>query len=841
MSERPPWYTYLPLLVFPFILFAPTILSGRALFWGTPLTQFIPWWTWAWEAIMHGVFPLWNNMLGMGAPLIANYQSALFYPPTWLYFVVYTVGGISAMAWFQAVMVVLHISWAAFGMALLIKQLKLGILAQIVGGMAFGLSGYLVARAGFLSINAAAAWLPWIILGVTKLIEELSRRSWLENSGTKPKVKRRFRLLSAFLLLVACLTMQLLAGHAQITWYTMVLASIWVLYLLKSHPWKAIQDGSAQIGEPVIPEWVQTTSIPSKQSRNSLRKFAFHPMTLGLVLFGAAILFAVGLAAIQLFPTAEYLLQSQRSAAVDYEFAMSYSFWPWRILSLIAPDLFGNPSSGDYWGFANYWEDAIYIGLIPFVLAITALLTRGKRVRDKSMVGPQFVLFLFILILVSFILALGRNTPIFPWLYRNVPTFDMFQAPTRISFLAVFCLSILAAIGADSWFRPGDKRLYWIRLGIMAAAAITIGAGIALLVSQSLPLEIRPSLIRGTAMLGIWGIGIGVLTLKAPRNSNSETVGRGWGWWQWAVVIWLGLDLVVAGWGLNPGVDLSVYRESSQTAVEIKSILNGGRLYLSAEDEELLKFERFLRFDTFQPFQGGGGWQDLHAVQLPNVTILDAIPSANNFDPLIPGRYSDWMEKLSTVSLDTQQQMLNLMGVTVVESIDLNQPYGVRFDQITSYPRLRWAACGIFVENGIEALELISSNQVNFEDEVIIEPLDESTADICMDQLTPVIQTKTSIANRTDLKLETSNPGYLIIGDVWYPGWRAFVDSIPVPILRANYLFRAIVIPSGEHEVSIIYQPRWFYFGAALSVLALFGLIFLGFYWLGIKRLAEKY
>jgi len=148
------------------------ILSGRAIFWGTPLTQFIPWWTWAWETIAQGVLPVWNEMLGMGAPLIANYQSALFYPPTWLYFLLYSIGGISTMAWFQAVIVVLHLSWASFGMALLIRQLRLGILAQVIGGMAFGMSGYLVSRAGFLSINAAVAWLPWIILGVTRLIEE---------------------------------------------------------------------------------------------------------------------------------------------------------------------------------------------------------------------------------------------------------------------------------------------------------------------------------------------------------------------------------------------------------------------------------------------------------------------------------------------------------------------------------------------------------------------------------------------------------------------------------------------------------------------------------------------
>jgi hypothetical protein len=171
-------------------------------------------------------------MLGMGAPLIANYQTALFYPPTWVYFLLYSLGGVSYMAWGQAVMVVLHLSWAAMGMALLVRQLGLGKLAQIIGGLAFGLSGYLVSRAGFLSINAAVAWMPWILLGVTKLVEAVG--GTLQSSAhlrESKQPRKLFEVFSAFLLLELSLTMQLLAGHAQTVWYTLVLASVWVVYL----------------------------------------------------------------------------------------------------------------------------------------------------------------------------------------------------------------------------------------------------------------------------------------------------------------------------------------------------------------------------------------------------------------------------------------------------------------------------------------------------------------------------------------------------------------------------------------------------------------------------------
>ena len=68
----------------PLLLFGPMLIQGRVLFWGTPLLQFVPWHRFALDVLREGAFPLWNPLLGMGAPLLANHQSALLYPPNWL-------------------------------------------------------------------------------------------------------------------------------------------------------------------------------------------------------------------------------------------------------------------------------------------------------------------------------------------------------------------------------------------------------------------------------------------------------------------------------------------------------------------------------------------------------------------------------------------------------------------------------------------------------------------------------------------------------------------------------------------------------------------------------------
>jgi len=306
------------------------------------------------------------------------------------------------------------------------------------------------------------------------------------------------------------------------------------------------------------------------------------------------------------------------------------------------------------------------------------------------------------------------------------------------------------------------------------------------------------------------------------------------------VIFWVGFDLVVAGWGLNPGVDLSVYSEPSPAGEQVASLLGEGRLYLPAEDEKLLKFERFLRFDTFQPFSGEEGWQSLRATLLPNVTILDSIPSANNFDPLLPGRYSAWIQLLEEVDSETKDQMLNLMGVTVVENIDLNEPYGVRFNSRDAYPRIRWVACGLQVDNADQAIAKVTQKQVDYVNEVILEVEDASAEPLCGEHIPAEINLKTSGPSKILLEIDSPNPGYLVIADVWYPGWQAIVDGYPTPILHANFLFRAVALPSGEHEVVIAYQPKGFYWGVVVSGCALAGLIILGASWLGKKRSAAK-
>jgi hypothetical protein len=80
-------------------------------------------------------------------------------------------------------------------------------------------------------------------------------------------------------------------------------------------------------------------------------------------------------------------------------------------------------------------------------------------------------------------------------------------------------------------------------------------------------------------------------------------------------------------------------------------------------------------------------------------------------------------------------------------------------------------------------------------------------------------------------EVNAKTPGYMVLIDSYYPGWRAYVDGKRSEVLKANYAFRAVAVPAGKHQVEYRYQPRSFYAGLTLTMLAaLTGIALLIFY-----------
>lgn len=753
------WLPSIPLTVFPLILVGRLLVQGKALFWGLPALQFNPWRLYAWETLRGGEIPLWNSLNGMGAPLMANYQLALWYPPSWPLYLFAALGGGPALAWGHTLLLAAHLIWAGFGMVRLLRALGAGKLGQMVAGLAFGLCGYLVARSNVFPMVWVAAWMPWVMLGASRI--SIPGRGMQERRGFMPPA------------LVISLAMMLLAGHAQLAWYTLLLAGAWVIAGAWRGGWRGLLRSAAR--------------------------------------FGMAGLAAAGLAAVQLIPTAEFLLQSQRSAAVDYEMGMAYSFWPWRLLDFIAPNAFGSPGTGNYWGFAAYWEDAVYIGLLPLLLALSTLRFWRRQHNDEDPSTGAWrglVRFLWVCVPVVLILALGWNTPVFPFLYRHVPTFDMFQAPTRFSILAVFALALLAGAGAEQWRKPTGRRLKRLKKAVAAAAAVAIGAGAGVVILQ----DVRPSLALAFSLAGLWAFLSGVLVLLMPPAEERARLAR----WTWAVAALIGIDLLAAGWSLVQGAPVSLYAETPPAVADIRQMAGGGRVYIDSRDEYQIKFARFFRFTNYRPLED---WKNLRSVLLPNMNLLNGIASANNFDPLVPGRWSQWMDHVDRLPEAERPPWLRLMNVSVVEERDIQIRAGVRFNPLEGAQPWYWASCSLVAGSAEESLEMVAARlreRGNMNGWVVLE---YGSASVPECQTSPaIVRVVEQKSTYVMYEVNAEREGWLVLADSWYPGWRAVVDGSQTPVLIANQTFRAVVVPAGQHVVVLSYAPLSFTAGGVISL-----------------------
>jgi hypothetical protein len=86
---------------------------------------------------------------------------------------------------------------------------------------------------------------------------------------------------------------------------------------------------------------------------------------------------------------------------------------------------------------------------------------------------------------------------------------------------------------------------------------------------------------------------------------------------------------------------------------------------------------------------------------------------------------------------------------------------------------------------------------------------------------------------RIEIQTNSKSPSFLILSEIYYPGWKAFVDGVETHLFQTNYVLRGIMLPAGSHIIHFKFEPRSFYYGAGISagsLLLLLGL-FTGFQW----------
>lgn len=172
------------------------------------IRQIYLWKEFAIQEFKNGTIPLWNPYTFSGQPLLANFQSSVFYPLNFFYFVTDVKN-----AW--VILIVTQPLLGGIFMYLAARSISLLRYAAIFAASAFMFSSYLITWMENGNIAHGYIWLPLVFFSIQKYF-------------LSPKIKIRYLALLAF-----SLSMSILAGHPQTAIYIYLFTVIFYIYKVR--------------------------------------------------------------------------------------------------------------------------------------------------------------------------------------------------------------------------------------------------------------------------------------------------------------------------------------------------------------------------------------------------------------------------------------------------------------------------------------------------------------------------------------------------------------------------------------------------------------------------------
>ena len=494
----------------------------------------------------------------------------------------------------------------------------------------------------------------------------------------------------------------------------------------------------------------------------------------------------LAVAAIQLLPTAELAELSQR-AQITYEKSTEGSLAWSQLLTAFVPKLFGaaGAQASTYWGPGTYWyfwETCIYIGILPLMLlALSALC-----VRRNPHAG-----FFWGVALLTLLFALGNSFFLHKLVLDFVPGFSKFRNPARAGVFFSFAGSLLSAYALQAMMNgernsPESRR---VRSLLLSGA----GAGIAL----------------------------------------------------WGAVVTGMLDPVL-GVPNNPAVQLAM-RKEAHLALLFVLVSAGALLALRAQKEWRARGVFVLPFLFFiDMFVFGAG---------QNTSSSSPSDYFHRADPLVRFIHNDMKTDLFRVNtrnqfgmiMDRNQGMVNriftLEGYTPLVLQRAIPPYNdaQKFDLLNVKYRTsfdRQAGTLSLVPNPTymgRAFFLYDVRVARTEEELAAafrDPAWNHTTTAILERDSPLhaappagehhgsARVTAYDDNRLELEATSLTDGILVLSEVFYPGWKAYVDGAETEILRTDYNLRGVAFPGGSHHVEFRFTPPPFVTGAWISAAA---------------------
>jgi len=519
--------------------------------------------------------------------------------------------------------------------------------------------------------------------------------------------------------------------------------------------------------------------------------------------FALAGLLAFGLAAVQILPTLEFIRQLDRGLEASWGHKP-----PSEIAAFVSRDLGANRNSAG----VEIPECAADAGMLTLLLAPFAL--RSRNFRDALFFGLLLLVVVQIVYGVGPFYAVSRHIPIL----KGIPNW-------RLLAVADLCLAVLAALGLSAICdRAAARRApvpEWVATSLSVLVFAVASAGI-LRVMEKGRTGFQPHpwvslrTIRGPASsAGVLLAAAILIALALSGRIRPSAVA--------ALAVTFGaLDLMTAGYRFIPFTEPSRIYPPSPT---MTMLARSGDPYRVVSVDVAAGF-------GFEPVYGLESPIGFDVVMRRTRRVL----SVFGFDESAPAFLS---EKIA----DSKGRLLDLMNVRYLVTTTQNRgaerlaadPERFRlafsdatvrvFENRTVLPRAflvpAWGVETLPSEKAqlarIRAADFDPSRSV-----VLSEPLSpQAFRGEAEPVLPPVVSDVVQGVNDVRLVAAAAEPSILVLSQIHYPGWKAYVDGVRTPLLRVDYAFVGVAVGPGRHPVRFALEPASLRMGAAMTVLAL--------------------
>jgi hypothetical protein len=654
-----------------------------------------------------------------------------------------------------------HVFLAGLFTYLLARRLTRSRAGGLAAAITFAFSGYLTSYPPLqLAILETMVWLPLFLLCIEISAERLE--------AAMPLGAVRWMGAAGLALGVS-----LLAGHAQSGLFVGYAALAYGLFRFWPRPGAAMQE--------------HTEGLSNRFS--TFLKAWRWPIGL-LLTFGIV---GLGVAAVQLLPSWEFMRLSTRSS-LGFEEAGT-GFTPYDLLQPILPALGGN------------WP-ALYVGVLPLGLAALALIA-VRRGGNEPPGSRRLIAFLGWAVLISLLLSFGKHIGLYFLAYLLVPGWKLFRGQERVIVWAVLAIALLSGYGI-AWLSRRWNTLYraatdektpspsanaWQRWTRPPEGGLALAYGLGAIGAFVLTLVFFVGYQSGHDNL--WGFTAASLTLALFLALSMLALHSRRPVLVLAVIL---LDLFTYNPRLHAAptdqVNLTPYQSLLSIPLEDKSVFR-----LSNEDS--LPGNYGLLYDL----------EDVHGASPMQMAsyerLLGRLPLPRGWHLLNVKYVVTWREYLEAPA----QRLAEAPG----PDPEQKPIYLYRLEDVG--PRA-WLASEAIAEPDMErTLQRLSSDEFDPDRQVLLSsiPAGFGAAAACDGN----IDWRERKPESLSLEVSTSQPCFLVLGEIYYPGWQATVDGQQTPILQANGVLRAVPLQPGTHNVNLSFSPASVRWGVVLSLLML--------------------